>query len=75
MRNAVVKKKIRKCRFCKKDAMPVDYKRVRVLQKMSTPRGKILSRRRTGNCAIHQQRVKTAIKRARFLALLPYIGR
>jgi small subunit ribosomal protein S18 len=53
----------------------VDYKDVRTLQRLSTPQGKLFSRKRSGTCATHQRQVKRAIKRARFLALLPYVGR
>ena len=50
----------------------VDYKDVETLQKLLTNRGKIYSRKRSGNCAGCQRKAKTAIKRARFMALLPY---
>jgi ribosomal protein S18 len=53
----------------------IDYKEVRTLQRLSTPQGKLFSRKRSGTCATHQRQVKRAIKRARFLALLPYVGR
>ena len=53
----------------------VDYKEVRTLQRLSTPQGKLFSRKRSGTCATHQRQVKRAIKRARFMALLPYVGR
>jgi len=68
-------KKRNKCRFCKAKVKTVDYKDVRTLQKLSTPQGKLYSRKRSGNCARHQRQVKVAVKRARFLALLPYVGR
>ena len=63
-----------RCRFCKDKAV-IDYKDVRTLQKLSTPQGKLYSRKRSGTCAYHQRRVKQAVKRARFMALLPYVGR
>jgi small subunit ribosomal protein S18 len=63
-----------RCRFCK-DKTHIDYKDVRMLQKLSTPQGKLYSRKRSGTCASHQRRVKQAVKRARFMALLPYVGR
>ncbi len=53
----------------------IDYKDVRALQRLTTPQGKIFSRKRSGTCATHQRQVKRAIKRARFMALLPYVGR
>jgi small subunit ribosomal protein S18 len=60
------------CRFCREDRKYIDYKDVDVLQKLLTNRGKIFSRKRSGNCASCQRKVKTAIKRARFMALLPF---
>ena len=60
------------CRFCREGTKYVDYKDIDVLQKLLTNRGKIFSRKRSGNCAGCQRKVKTAIKRARFMALLPY---
>ncbi|MBW8034788.1 MAG: 30S ribosomal protein S18 [Planctomycetes bacterium] len=50
----------------------VDYKDTDTLQKLLTNRGKIFSRKRSGNCAKCQRKVQRAIKRARFMALLPY---
>jgi small subunit ribosomal protein S18 len=52
----------------------VDYKDVDKLRKYMSDRGKIIPRRVTGTCAKHQRQVTTAIKRARFMALLPYIA-
>jgi len=63
-----------KCRFCTEKATVIDYKDVPTLQKLMTGQGKIFSRKRSGNCAKHQRVVQRAIKRARFLALLPYAG-
>ncbi len=63
-----------KCRFCRAKVDDVDYKDINTLKKLVTPQGKMFSRKRAGNCAYHQRVVKRAIKRARFLALLPYIG-
>jgi len=60
------------CRFCREGNSYVDYKDVDTLSKLLTNRGKIFSRKRSGNCAGCQRKVKTAIKRARFMALLPY---
>ncbi len=64
-----------KCRFCKDKVALVDYKKVRALHRLSTPQGKLYSRKRSGTCASHQRQVKRAVKRARFMALLPYVGR
>lgn len=53
----------------------VDYKDLRTLQKLCTSQGKLFSRKRSGNCAKHQRQFRRAAKRARFLALLPYVVR
>ena len=60
------------CRFCRGSVKYIDYKDIDTLQKLLTNRGKIYSRERSGNCAGCQRKAKTAIKRARFMALLPY---
>ncbi|MHC4258885.1 MAG: 30S ribosomal protein S18 [Planctomycetota bacterium] len=62
------------CRFCRRGTKYVDYKDLETLQKLLTNRGKIYSRKRSGNCAGCQRKVKRAIKRARFMALLPYVA-
>ena len=63
-----------KCRFCREKIAEVDYKDVPGLMKMTTQQGKMFSRKRSGNCAKHQRSAKRAIKRARFLALMPYVS-
>ena len=63
-----------KCRFCRGKIRDVDYKDIAVLGKLTTQQGKIFSRKRGGNCAHHQRSCMRAIKRARFLALMPYVG-
>jgi small subunit ribosomal protein S18 len=60
------------CRFCRRREEYVDYKDIETLQKLLTHRGKIYSRKRSGNCAGCQRKVKRAIKRARYMALLPF---
>ena len=60
------------CVFCGKDNF-VDYKDAAKMRKYVSERGKILPRRVTGNCAKHQRAVTLAIKRARHLAILPYV--
>ena len=60
------------CRFCREGKKYVDYKDIDVLVKLLTHRGKIYSRKRSGNCAGCQRKAKRAIKRARYMALLPY---
>lgn len=64
----------KKCRFCVDKVTDIDYKDIGLLRKMITERGKILPSRITGTCARHQRRLTTAIKRARFVALLPYVA-
>lgn len=61
-----------KCRFCRRGEKYIDYKDIGTLQKLLTNRGKIYSQKRSGNCASCQRKTKRAIKRARFMALLPY---
>jgi small subunit ribosomal protein S18 len=63
-----------KCRFCRDKVSEVDYKDLAVLTKLTTQQGKMFSRKRSGNCAKHQRSAKLAVKRARFLGLLPYVG-
>jgi len=65
----------RQCIFCKKKIDVVDYKDTNLLMRFLTPWAKLKSARDTGNCAKHQRRVAEAIKRGRFLALLPYVKR
>ncbi len=60
------------CRFCRNSVKYIDYKEVDTLQKLLTNRGKIYSRKRSGNCAGCQRKAKKAIKRARYMALLPF---
>lgn len=61
------------CRFCAEKVRDLDYKQIQVLRTFITDSGKILSSRITGNCARHQRQLSRAIKRARNLALLPYV--
>jgi small subunit ribosomal protein S18 len=62
------------CQFCVEKVDEIDYKDVTKLKKFVSERSKILPRRVTGTCAKHQRELTTAIKRARHLALLPYIS-
>ena len=61
------------CVFCGKDNV-IDYKDTAKLKKYVSERGKILPRRITGNCAKHQRALTVAIKRARHVALMPYVA-
>ena len=69
--NATIREQTQ-CRFCREGTTYIDYKDINTLQKLLTNRGKIFSRKRSGNCAACQRKAKTAIKRARFMALLPF---
>lgn len=60
------------CRFCADANIALDYKNVELMKDFINDRGKILARRITGNCAKHQRRLTTEIKRARQMALLIY---
>jgi small subunit ribosomal protein S18 len=62
------------CKFCTEKVDLVDYKDVRRLKSLVTERGKIIPRRISGSCARHQRQVTHAIKRARTVALLPYVS-
>ena len=63
-----------KCRFCRASVAAIDYKDVQTLSKLITPRGKMFSRKRSGNCAKHQRAARIALKRARFIGLLPFVA-
>ncbi len=60
------------CQFCVDKVDEIDYKDVAKLRRFVTEKGKIISRRQLGTCAKHQRALTTAIKRARYMALLPY---
>ena len=62
------------CAFCVDKVETVDYKDVAKLRRYLSERGKIVPRRVTGTCARHQRQLTEAIKRARHLALLPYVS-
>jgi small subunit ribosomal protein S18 len=61
------------CPYCKDKVEQVDYKDIATLRRFVSERGKIRSRRITGACRRHQNQLATAVKRARELALLPYV--
>ncbi len=62
------------CRFCVDRVARIDYKDVERIGRYVTERGKMLPSRLSGTCAKHQRRLSRAIKRARFMALLPYVS-
>jgi small subunit ribosomal protein S18 len=67
----IFKKRI--CRFCESGTLYIDYKDEKKLSRFITERGKIIPRRISGTCARHQKQLVKAIKRARHLALLPFV--
>jgi len=66
------RKRKRVCRFCEDKVRHVEYHNDRLLKRFINERGKIVPRRISGNCAFHQRRLTTAIKRARHLAIIPF---
>ncbi len=72
-RNGIRRRK-KVCVFCGKENNEIDYKDVNKLKRYVSERGKILPRRITGNCAKHQRALTVAIKRARHVALMPYVA-
>ena len=61
------------CRFCTDSNIKIDYKNPMILNNFVTERGKIMPRRITGNCAGHQRELTIAIKRARTIAIMPFV--
>jgi small subunit ribosomal protein S18 len=61
-----------RCRFCRDKVESISYKDVDELQRLMSSEASMFGRKRSGNCSKHQRMVKRAVKRARFLALLPY---
>jgi small subunit ribosomal protein S18 len=71
----ILRKFVRKsCRFCAEKTKVIDYKDIPKIARYVTDRGKIMPSRITGTCATHQRTLATAIKRARYMALLPYVA-
>jgi small subunit ribosomal protein S18 len=69
----MIRRRAKTCPVCESGVRVVDYKDERTLSRFTTERGKVLPARLSGMCARHQRQVATAIKRARHLALLPFI--
>ena len=61
------------CRFCADKSRQIDYRDTRLVESFIKERGKIVSSRSSGNCAKHQRRVAEAVKKARFMSLVPYV--
>ena len=68
------RKRKKVCSFCVDKIDYIDYKDTAKLRRLMSERGKILPRRTTGTCAKHQRQLTTAIKRARHVALLPFVA-
>jgi len=60
------------CRFCENKIYYLDYKDEKMLRRFTNERGKILARRISGNCAIHQRNLTRAVKRARVMAIMAF---
>ncbi len=68
-----MRRQSKSCPFCESGIRHVNYKDDKTLARLMTEQGKILPRRMTGMCARHQRQLTTAVKRARYLALVPYV--
>ena len=68
-----MRRRAKTCPICESGVRVLDFKDERALSRFTTERGKILPARLSGMCARHQRQLATAIKRARFLALMPYV--
>lgn len=65
---------MKQCHFCSNNIKEVDYKEVDTLKLFLDPHARIVKHRRTATCSRHQRRLTTAIKRARFMGLLPFLA-
>ena len=63
----------RQCIFCRSNVDAINYKDTNMLKRFLSSFGKIVPRKRSGVCAWHQRKLASAIKRARFMALLPFV--
>jgi small subunit ribosomal protein S18 len=68
-----MRRRAKTCPICESGVRVLDFKDERALSRFTTERGKILPARLSGMCARHQRQLATAIKRARYLALMPYV--
>ena len=73
MRRRPMRRRKKVCVFCADENQVIDYKDANLVRKYISERGKILPRRITGNCAKHQRALTVAVKRARQIALIPYV--
>jgi small subunit ribosomal protein S18 len=65
---------IKPCVFCSEKISFIDYKDIQSLRRFMSPHAKIMSSRKTGTCGKHQRMVSQALKRARHMALLPFVA-
>lgn len=68
-------KKEKKCYFCVNNLKEIDYKDANFLRRFINSYGKILPRKRTGSCSKHQRKLAIAIKRARVMAIIPFVNK
>ncbi|HDM31961.1 MAG TPA: 30S ribosomal protein S18 [bacterium] len=61
------------CYFCQRNIQEIDFKNTSLLERFLSLSGKIKKKKKTGVCAFHQRKLKKAVKRARYLGLLPYV--
>lgn len=69
------KRRKKVCKFCADSTLDVDYKDIKTIQKYINSYGKIDARKRTGLCPKHQRKISVAIKRARIMALISFVGK
>ncbi|MFH1188633.1 MAG: 30S ribosomal protein S18 [bacterium] len=70
-----MKTKKEQCFFCSQNVGDIDYKEVELLRRLVSSQAKIIDPKHTGTCSKHQRRLARAVKRARFMAILPYVRR
>ncbi|MFA6526398.1 MAG: 30S ribosomal protein S18 [Candidatus Buchananbacteria bacterium] len=71
--NSSVKQEKKYCHFCVNNINDIDYKNINLLRRFISSYSKIVSRKRSGVCSFHQRKLANAIKRARIMALLPFV--
>jgi small subunit ribosomal protein S18 len=74
MKRRPIRRRKKVCAFCSSKNAVIDYKDAAMLRKYVSERGKILPRRISGNCAKHQRALTVAVKRARHVAIMPYVA-
>ncbi|MBO5509855.1 MAG: 30S ribosomal protein S18 [Lachnospiraceae bacterium] len=74
MKRRPIRRRKKVCAFCANKNSVIDYKDAAMLRKYVSERGKILPRRISGNCAKHQRALTVAVKRARHVAIMPYVA-